>query len=42
MNNAQDLMTVPLTMKESPEFHAAFHLLDKMKWTEAEFFAYLG
>ncbi len=42
MNNAQDLMTVPLTMKESPEFQAAFHVLDKMKWTEAEFFAYLG
>jgi predicted transposase/invertase (TIGR01784 family) len=42
MNNAQDMKTVPAKMEKSQEFQAAFHVLDKMKWTEAEFYAYLS
>jgi len=42
MTSAQDVQAVPQKMKKSKEFQEAFHVLDKMKWTEAEFFAYLA
>lgn len=42
MKDAENLKAIPAKMQHSQAFQEAFHVLDKMRWTDDEFEAYIA